>query len=309
MLSEGLHTIQQLGEADLRSIIDRSLDLRGGASPRVYRSKTLALMFFESSTRTRVSFEMAAKKLGASVVVFDSKNSSLAKGETLKDTISTISSYCPDAIVIRSSFGGASILAQRWSNSAVINAGDGAHQHPTQALLDLVTLVSHFGSIDALAGKKIAIVGDISHSRVARSLISLLSKVGSKVVLVGPRDLVPWQFEGESVEISDSFDSVVPKVDIFYMLRVQRERIRGDSVIHDQEYASRFSLTKERFSKGSKGAMIMHPGPVFPGMEVDSDLAESQRSLIREQTRNSIFTRMAVLEAVFEANSNTKGEA
>jgi aspartate carbamoyltransferase catalytic subunit len=256
------------------------------------RGKTLVNFFIEPSTRTRTSFELAATRLSADVINISASTSSLTKGETLKDTAKILEANHADLIVIRhSSAGAAQFLAERL-RSSIINAGDGAHEHPTQALLDLYTIRERRGSI---AGLHVAIVGDILFSRVARSNIFGLLKLGAKVTLVGPSTLVPRAFERLGVTVSNCIDEVLPTVDVVNLLRIQHERQRKEYFPGLGEYIRLFGLTKARAKLLKPDCLIMHPGPINRGVEIDSDLADGVQSVILDQVTNGLAVRMAVL--------------
>ncbi|MEP6821754.1 MAG: aspartate carbamoyltransferase catalytic subunit [Chthoniobacterales bacterium] len=256
------------------------------------RGKTLVNFFVEPSTRTRTSFELAATRLSADVINISAATSSLTKGETLKDTAKILEANHADLIVIRhSSAGAAQFLAERLTCS-VINAGDGAHEHPTQALLDLFTIRQRLGSLEGL---HVAIVGDILFSRVARSNIFGLLKLGARVTLVGPSTLVPRAFERLGVTVSHSLDEVLPTVDVVNLLRIQHERQRNEYFPGLGEYIRMFGLTKARAKLLKPDCLIMHPGPINRGVEIDSDLADGVQSVILDQVTNGLAVRMAVL--------------
>ncbi|MEI6714566.1 MAG: aspartate carbamoyltransferase catalytic subunit [Verrucomicrobiota bacterium] len=256
------------------------------------RGKTLVNFFVEPSTRTRVSFELAAARLSADVINMSASASSLTKGETLKDTAKNLEALHADMIVLRhSSAGAAQFLAERLEAS-VVNAGDGAHEHPTQALLDAFTIRERKGRI---AGLHVAIVGDIHFSRVARSNIFALTKLGAKVTLVGPSTLVPRELERLGVSITHDLDSVLPELDVINLLRVQHERQSRSYFPSLGEYTAFFGLTKARAAKLRDDCLIMHPGPINRGVEIDSDVADSARSVILDQVTNGLAVRMAVL--------------
>jgi aspartate carbamoyltransferase catalytic subunit len=251
------------------------------------RGKTLVNFFVEPSTRTRTSFEIAAIRLSADVINISASSSSLIKGETLKDT-----AYHADLIVIRHSSSGApQFLAQRLKSS-IINAGDGAHEHPTQALLDLYTIRAHKG---AVAGLHVVIIGDILFSRVARSNIFALTKLGARVTLVGPSTLVPREFEKLGVTVTHQLDDALATADVVNLLRIQHERQRKEYFPGIGEYVRLFGLTKERGKRLKPDCLIMHPGPINRGVEIDSDLADGAQSVILEQVTNGLAVRMAVL--------------
>jgi aspartate carbamoyltransferase catalytic subunit len=256
------------------------------------RGKTLVNFFVEPSTRTRTSFELAATRLSADVINISASTSSLTKGETLKDTAKILEAYHADLIVLRHSSAGApQFLAERL-RSSIINAGDGAHEHPTQALLDLYTIRERRGKI---AGLHVAIVGDILFSRVARSNIFALLKLGARVTLVGPSTLVPREFEKLGVAVSHRIDYVLPTVDVVNLLRIQHERQRKEYFPGLGEYIRLFGLTKARAKLLKPDCLIMHPGPINRGVEIDSDLADGVQSVILAQVTNGLAVRMAVL--------------
>ena len=256
------------------------------------RGKTLVNFFVEPSTRTRTSFELAATRLSADVINISASTSSLTKGESLKDTAKILEAYHADLIVLRhSSAGTPQFLAERL-RSSVINAGDGAHEHPTQALLDAYTIRERRGSI---AGLHVAIVGDILFSRVARSNIFALLKLGARVTLVGPSTLVPREFEKLGVTISHRIDEILPTVDVVNLLRIQHERQRKEYFPGLGEYIRLFGLTKARAKLLKPECLIMHPGPINRGVEIDSDLADGAQSVILDQVTNGLAVRMAVL--------------
>jgi aspartate carbamoyltransferase catalytic subunit len=256
------------------------------------RGKTLVNFFVEPSTRTRTSFELAAIRLSADVINISASSSSLVKGETLKDTAKILEAYHADLIVLRHSSSGApQFLAERLKSS-IINAGDGAHEHPTQALLDLYTIRSRKGRI---AGLHVVIIGDILFSRVARSNIFALTKLGARVTLVGPSTLVPRAFEKLGVTVTHDLDSVLESADVVNLLRIQHERQRKEYFPGIGEYIRLFGLTKERGKLLKPDCLIMHPGPVNRGVEIDSDLADGAQSVILEQVTNGLAVRMAVL--------------
>jgi aspartate carbamoyltransferase catalytic subunit len=256
------------------------------------RGKTLVNFFVEPSTRTRTSFELAGIRLSADVINISASSSSLIKGETLKDTAKILEAYHADLIVLRHSSSGApQFLAERL-RSSIINAGDGAHEHPTQALLDLYTIRSRKGKV---AGLHVAIVGDILFSRVARSNIFALLKLGARVTLVGPSTLVPREFEKLGVTVSHDLDAVLETVDVVNLLRIQHERQRKEYFPGIGEYVRFFGLTKERGRRLKSDCLIMHPGPINRGVELDSELADGAQSVILEQVTNGLAVRMAVL--------------
>ncbi|MDX1447970.1 MAG: aspartate carbamoyltransferase catalytic subunit [Acidimicrobiia bacterium] len=279
---------------DLLDLADGFVEVLGRDVPKVptLRGKTIALLFFENSTRTRLSFDRAAKALSADVLTFTPGGSSVSKGESLKDTALTLKAMGPDLMVVRHSATGAPWRVAEWTGLPVVNAGDGAHQHPTQGLLDVLTIRRHYGKVDGLS---VAIVGDIRHSRVARSTASALVTLGASVTFVAPRTLLPFDTEGWGVATADSLDEVLDTVDVVYLLRIQQERGGGDVFPSIVEYIGRFGLTRDRASRLGPDAVVMHPGPMNRGVEVDPAVADGPRSLVTEQVSNGIAVRMAVL--------------
>jgi aspartate carbamoyltransferase catalytic subunit len=258
------------------------------------KGKLVLSLFFESSTRTSSSFELAAKKLSADVMSLKAAGSSVDKGESLKDTVLTLAAYEPHAIVVRHAQIGAPELVARYSDAAVVNAGDGKHQHPTQALLDLFTMREALGSLDGL---HVAIVGDVLHSRVARSLIQALALVGARTTLVGPPTLLPRGIEALGCETSADI-AAIEAADVVYVLRMQRERMESAYVPSLREYAARWGVTPERMRPGQK---VMHPGPINRGVEIDGRVADGPDSLILAQVRSGLAVRMAVLQELLVA--------
>ena len=262
------------------------------------RGKTVVNLFAEDSTRTRISFEAAAKRLSADVINFTAKGSSLSKGESLKDTAQTLQALGADAVVIRHPASGAAHqLAQgKWVHGSVINAGDGTHEHPSQALLDAYTIRKHLRSNSGdLSGVRVAVVGDILHSRVARSNILLLKKLGADVVLVAPPTLLPLYVQQWGVEVSYDFNSVLPTVDAVIMLRIQQERMTDLYFPSEREYSSLFGIDAERLALTKPGSIIMHPGPMNRGLEITAEVADSAQSVVVEQVSNGVAIRMAIL--------------
>jgi aspartate carbamoyltransferase catalytic subunit len=256
------------------------------------RGKTVTTAFFEPSTRTRLSFERAAKALSADTMSFAPGTSSLSKGESLKDTVLTLQAMGSDLLVIRHKAVGAARRVSEWLSIPVVNGGDGAHQHPTQALLDTLTVRRHFGRIEGL---QVAIVGDIRHSRVARSDLLAFSTLGAEVTLVAPKTLLPVTTEGWPVGVSASFDEILPQADVIYLLRVQTER-GGASVFPSlPEYVGRFGMTRERRARLKPGTVLMHPGPMNRGVEIADEVADDPDSLVLEQVAMGVAVRMAVL--------------
>ena len=262
------------------------------------RGRTIVNLFFEDSTRTRISFEAAAKRLSADVINFSAKGSSVSKGESLKDTALTLQAMGADAVIIRHSASGAArrLADSQWTSGSVVNAGDGTHEHPSQALLDAFTIRKHLahGAQD-LTGIKVAIVGDVLHSRVARSNVLLLHKLGAKVFLVAPPTLLPVGVESWPATVAYNLDQVLPEVDAVMMLRVQLERMSDSFFPSAREYSRYFGLNQERLAKLKPSAIVMHPGPMNRGLEITAESADSARSVIVEQVSNGISVRMAIL--------------
>ncbi len=256
------------------------------------RGKVVVNLFFEPSTRTRISFELAASRLSADVVNFEAATSSAVKGETLKDTARNIEAMGVDIVVVRHRAPGAALLLARALSASVVNAGDGAHEHPTQGLLDLFTIRRRKGRIEGLT---VAIVGDIAHSRVARSNLWGLLKMGAEVILVGPPTLLPGAFKSLGCEVSYSLDDVIARADVVNMLRIQRERQRGEVFPSLREYTRLFGLTRERLGRAKKDLLVMHPGPMNRGVEIAAEVADCSQSAVLEQVANGLAVRMAVM--------------
>jgi aspartate carbamoyltransferase catalytic subunit len=256
------------------------------------RGRTVVNLFVEPSTRTRISFELAAQRLSADVINFTAEASSLKKGETLKDTARNLEALNADIIIIRHSATGAPHFLARFLNSSVVNAGDGAHEHPTQALLDVFTIRERKGSI---AGLKVTILGDVLYSRVARSNIWALTKLGAQVTLCGPSTLVPRVFEQMGCRVTHHIEEAIADADVINLLRIQHERQRKTMFPSLNEYTTLFGLTRARLARTKPEVMIMHPGPINRGVEIDSEVADCGRSVILEQVTNGLAVRMAVL--------------
>ncbi|MFB0566738.1 MAG: aspartate carbamoyltransferase catalytic subunit [Candidatus Aminicenantaceae bacterium] len=289
--------IQHLAASEIMTVLKTAesfleISTREVKKVPILRGKTIINLFFEPSTRTRSSFELAAKRLSADIVNFNRQTSSAVKGESLKDTVLNLEAMNPDALIIRHSCAGTPYFISTFCRSNIINAGDGAHEHPTQALLDSFTILQEKKSIEGL---KVVIVGDILHSRVARSNIFLLKKLGARVVLVGPPPLLPEEFKNFGVQIDYNFDRAVESADVIMMLRIQLERQQKNYFPSIREYRNLYSLTKKRFRRAKKNAIIMHPGPVNRGVELSTELADSAESVILKQVENGIAVRMAVL--------------
>jgi aspartate carbamoyltransferase catalytic subunit len=275
------------------------------------RGRTVVNLFFEDSTRTRISFEAASKRLSADVINFSAKGSSVSKGESLKDTAQTLQSMGADAVVIRHGSSGAPhLLATRnWIDAVVINAGDGTHEHPTQALLDAYTIRKHLRNNEGdLNGLKVAIVGDILHSRVARSNAILLKTLGATPIMVAPPTLLPVGIENWNGEYSYDLDEVLPKVDAVMMLRVQQERMSDAYFPTTREYSRNFGLNSQRLKTMQKHALVLHPGPMNRGMEITAEVADSANSVVIEQVANGVSVRMAVLYLLLGGSNSETGE-
>jgi len=275
------------------------------------RGRTVVNLFFEDSTRTRISFEAASKRLSADVINFSAKGSSVSKGESLKDTAQTLQSMGADAVVIRHGSSGAPhLLATRnWIDAVVINAGDGTHEHPTQALLDAYTIRKHLRNNEGdLSGLKVAIVGDILHSRVARSNAILLKTLGATPIMVAPPTLLPVGIEKWNGEYSYDLDEVLPQVDAVMMLRVQQERMSDAYFPNTREYSRNFGLNAQRLKTMQKHALVLHPGPMNRGMEITAEVADSTNSVVIEQVANGVSVRMAVLYLLLGGSNSETGE-
>ncbi|MGZ5305653.1 MAG: aspartate carbamoyltransferase catalytic subunit [Actinomycetota bacterium] len=296
-MNEHLLSMHDVSAHDVVRILDtaesfREVGTRVIKKVPALRGRTVVNLFYESSTRTRISFELAAKRLSADVINFSTSGSSVSKGESLKDTALTLQAMGADAIVIRHPSSGSPHQLTRWVHGHVVNAGDGTHEHPTQALLDMYTMRERFGRIEGL---RVAIVGDVMHSRVARSLSFGLVKMGADVTLVGPPTLIPPDAPAWGVNVSYDIESVLPKLDVTYVLRVQRERQRLEFFPSVREYSRLFGVTTKRVGMLPEGALIMHPGPMNRGVEIDSDVADLPQSVIEEQVTNGIAVRMSLL--------------
>lgn len=297
-----LLTTESLDRATIEGLLDEAdgfADVLARPIPKVpaLRGKTVAMMFFEPSTRTRLSFEKAAKSLSADTMTFSPSTSSLSKGESLKDTVLAVRAMGVDLMVVRHKATGAPWRIADWLDIPVVNGGDGAHQHPTQALLDCLTIRQRF---DSLEGLNIAIVGDIRHSRVARSNIFAMTTLGANVMLVGPPTLLPIDPENWPVTVHHHIDEVLDRADVVYLLRVQTERGGGSGFPSAPEYTQRFGMTAERFRRLKDEAIVMHPGPMNRGVEIGNDVADNERALILQQVSNGVASRMAVLFRLLE---------
>jgi aspartate carbamoyltransferase catalytic subunit len=282
---------------DTAEQLDRALAGREVRKLPPLRGRTVVNLFYEDSTRTRTSFELAAKRLSADVVNFSAKGSSVSKGESLKDTALTLEAMDADAVVIRHSYSGAAHQLAGWVRGSVINAGDGTHEHPTQALLDAFTIRRRLhGGTGDLAGLRVAIVGDVLHSRVARSNVALLTTLGAEVTVVAPPTLLPVGVGAWPVRVSYDLDAVLPDCDVVMMLRVQLERMTDSYFPSAREYSRRYGLDVRRMSMLGGEAIVMHPGPMNRGMEIAAEVADDpKRSTIVEQVTNGVSVRMAVL--------------
>lgn len=290
---KGLTSLRGMGRSELVRLItaidaQRTILEEGGPIAQTLAGMCVANLFFEPSTRTRLSFDLAAQRLGAHVVTFLPETSSTSKGESLRDSALTVGAIGADILVVRHHDEGMPASVGEWTGLPVINAGDGANEHPTQALLDAVTLYRHYGGLDGL---RMAIVGDVTHSRVAGSLVHALPTMGVDLTLVGPEEWLPIE---STVAVSNQLDDVLPELDVVYLLRVQTER----GGVISEEYVTDFGLDRSRSARMRPNAVIMHPGPINRGVEIGEDLAESPRSLILEQVRNGVPTRMVVLTDV-----------
>src|SRR5271155_4886707 len=300
-MKSGLLGIEHLDRAEIEAILDRAKAFQPAPNARFERTDALrgrmvVNLFFEASTRTRTSFEIAAKRLGADAISITASGSSVSKGESLVDTLNTLAAMRPDAIIMRHAASGAPHFLARYLNTPIINAGDGTHEHPTQALLDARTILDRRPTLEGL---RVAIIGDIAHSRVARSNMYLLSKFGSDIVLCGPASLLPVELQqiASGVTLTHDIKQALRDADVIMMLRVQLER-QHESAFPSGEYFRFYGLGLEHISLARPDAIVMHPGPINRGREISSEVADSQRSVILNQVENGIAVRMAVLERV-----------
>lgn len=288
-----LLSVGDLSRDDVMAIFKKAKSFES-ASPRQKSPKLLINAFFENSTRTRTSFEIAAKRLGMDVVNLSSTGSSVAKGESLTDTIRNLAAMKPAGIVLRHAQSGAPLDAATVSGSvSIINAGDGSHEHPTQGLLDAFTMTQKLGDVKGL---HVGIVGDIERSRVARSNMVLLRKLGAKVTVCGPKTMIPAEVERYGVSVTTNFDALLPKLDVIMMLRIQLERAGGACIPSAADYARLYQLNAKRLAKASADAIVMHPGPMNRGVEISNDVADGTQSVIFDQVTNGVLIRMAVLD-------------
>ena len=293
-----LLSMDQLSADDITKILDTADSLRQVTDRPIkklptLRGRTVCNLFYEASTRTRISFELAAKRLSADVINFAADaRSSVSKGESFKDTAWTLEAMGVDAIIVRHAASGAPAQLSQWVKASVINAGDGWHEHPTQALLDLFSMREHFKDFDGL---KVAIVGDVLHSRVARSNVKGLVTMGADVTLVGPATLIPREAEAWGAKLTHDLDEVIGDVDVCYLLRVQKERLDDQFFPSDREFAALWGLNARRAAKMKPEAVVMHPGPMNRGVEIAADVSELPRSLILGQVANGLAVRMSLL--------------
>lgn len=288
---------------ELLDLTDTFVEVGRRAIPKVpaLRGRTVVSLFFEDSTRTRLSFDTAAKRLSADTMSFAVSASSVNKGESVRDTVETIEAMGIDAVIVRHRSSGVPAQIARWTDAVVVNAGDGWHQHPTQALLDSYTIRSRRGSLE---GCRIAVVGDVAHSRVARSNVEMFTALGAEVVLVAPPTLLPPDTSAWDVRVSHSLDAVLGDVDVCYLLRMQRERMTEPLIPSEREYTALFGLTSRRADRMRSDALVMHPGPMNRGVEIASEVADRPGSVITEQVANGVAVRMAVLFMLLGSGRN-----
>ncbi len=302
-----LLSIEQLSKAEIEAILDRAesfaeVGRRDIKKVPTLRGRTVVTLFYESSTRTSSSFELAAKRLSADLVSVKAAGSSVDKGESLKDTITTLSAYEPAAIVLRHPHAGAADLVAGWADAAIVNAGDGKHEHPSQALLDVYTLRRQIGSLE---GKRIWIVGDVLHSRVARSNLIAFKAMGAELTVCGPPALIPRGLEQVGCEVTHSLDRL-GEAEVIYALRLQRERMQGSFVPSLREYAAHFQIDSRRLGRRQ---ILMHPGPVNRGVELSGEVIDSPQSLIAEQVASGLVVRMAILYELLAAGDDEPAPA
>lgn len=295
--------LQDLSADEIMQILESAETLKEVSKRKIpkvpaLRGKTIVHLFLEPSTRTRISFELAAKRLSADTLGISASSSSILKGETLKDTAKNIEAMNVNVVVVRNSHSGAAHMLAKCLKPSVINAGDGGHEHPTQALLDLFTMKENKGKIEGL---KVSIIGDIAHSRVARSNIWGLTKLGAKVTVCGPKTLIPAEIEKLGVKVTYDLDEAIKDADVLNILRIQLERQKNVLFPSIREYAREFGVTKERLKKAKKDILIMHPGPINRGIELAPDVADGPYSVILDQVTNGVAVRMAVLYLVTNA--------
>ncbi|MFN2506338.1 MAG: aspartate carbamoyltransferase catalytic subunit [Acidimicrobiales bacterium] len=300
------------GIEEVMAVSDSFVEVSERAIPKVpaLRGKTVASLFFEESTRTRLSFEAAARRLSADVMNFSVSGSSLSKGESLRDTVQTVEAMGADVLVVRHKSAGVPWQVASWVNCSVVNAGDGWHEHPTQALLDCYTIRHErrrrLGLADApFAGLRVAIVGDVKHSRVARSNVLAFTLLGAEVTLVAPPTLLPASLDGWPVTVSHDLDGVLPKVDVIYLLRLQAERQTEALLPSLREYTATYGLTRDRARHLAEDAIVMHPGPLNRGVEIAAEVADLPPSVVTRQVTNGVAVRMAVLFLLLGAGPDT----
>ena len=308
MSSPHLLSVADLGAEGIEEVLrvtDSFVEVSARAIPRVpaLRGRTVVSLFYECSTRTRLSFETAARRLSADTMNFTVTTSSTSKGESLRDTVETIDAMGIDAVVVRHSAAGVPWQIAGWTDASVINAGDGWHEHPTQALLDCYTVRQQRGSLEGL---RIAVVGDVKHSRVARSGVLAFTALGAEVTLVAPRTLLPPSTDGWPVEVSHDLDAVLPKVDVVYLLRLQNERMTEALIPTLREYTAGYGLTRRRAALLQDDALVMHPGPINRGVELAAEVADLPRSVITQQVANGVAVRMAVLYLLLAGGATTE---
>lgn len=309
-----LLSIAELGVDDLHELLeltDHMAEISARPIPKVpaLRGKTVVMLFFEDSTRTRTSFDTAAKRLGADTINFAVSSSSVNKGESLRDTIETIAAMGVDAFVVRHASSGAPHMITRWTNASIVNAGDGWHQHPTQALLDCYTIRTDLNRREGFDGLHIGIVGDVKHSRVARSNVDAFTALGAHVTLVAPPTLLPPDVGTWPVAVSHRLDDIVADLDVLYLLRVQRERMDQGLLPDLREYSNIYGLTAARAARLPAHALVMHPGPMNRGVEMCVDPSELAGSVILHQVTNGVAVRMAVLFRLLGSGNDLKGSA
>jgi aspartate carbamoyltransferase catalytic subunit len=301
-----LVSINQLSSDDISLILDMAESFKEVSERPIkkvptLRGRTVINLFFEPSTRTRTSFELAAKRLSADSINISKSSSAIVKGESIKDTAQTLQAMAADVVVIRHSASGSADLLAKYMDCSVINAGDGTHEHPTQALLDLFTIRQEFGTLN---GIKVAIVGDITHSRVAGSNILALKKMGAEVTLVGPPTLIPKNIEELGVKVSYDLEAVLPEIDVLYLLRIQLER-QGEPLFPSlSEYAALFGINRRRLEMAKPDLIIMHPGPINRGVEIAPEIADMPQAVINSQVTNGVAVRMAILYLLLGGGSN-----
>ncbi len=306
LASKDILDLASLSVAEIELILDTAEEMRAISERPIkkvptLRGKTVVLFFCEPSTRTRLSFDIAAKRLSADSITLSASMSSLVKGETLLDTARNLQALRPEVVILRHGFSGAPHFVARHIEAAVINAGDGAHAHPSQALLDMLTIRRHKGRLNDL---KVAIIGDIAHSRVARSNCEGLTKMGSQVVLAGPATMIPHGIETLGAKVAPSVEAAIQGADVIMMLRIQEERQKGFSLSTRREYARFFGLNPGRLKQARKDVVIMHPGPINRGVEISPEVADGPYSLILDQVTNGIAVRMALLYLLSGGNRN-----